>query len=102
MVKKKRRVLELTEFKIKGSHEEEEVKRASDKANKFIEKQPGFEHRMILKDKTKWLDAIQWRNVDYAKQARKEMKKSEECKDYLKLISEKSIHSNFPELIKMY
>jgi len=102
MVKKKRRVLELTEFKVKGTSEEDEVKKASDKANRFIEEQPGFEHRMILKDKSKWLDAIQWRNIDYAKKARKEMKKSEKCEDYLKLISEKSIRSDFPELVKMY
>ena len=102
MVKKKRRVLEIFEFKVKGSLDEENIKRLSDKFNKFVEMQPGFEHRMILKDGAKWMDMIQWRNVDYAKSARKEAKKSEDCKDFFNIISEKSVKMVYPELVKMY
>lgn len=102
MVKKKRRVLEITEFKIKTPNEEEELRKTTDKANKFFEKQKGFEHQMILRDKTKFFNMIQWRNIDNAKDALKEAKKSEECKDFFEIIRPNSIKSVYPELVKMY
>lgn len=102
MVKKKRRVLEITEFKIKGNREEEEIKKQTDKLNKFLEKQEGFEHQMTLRDGSKFFNMIQWRNVDYAKLALKEAMKSEECKEYFEIINPNSIKSTYPELVKMY
>lgn len=102
MVKKKRRVLEIVEFKLKPSYGEEQIKRASDKANEFIELQPGFEHRMLLNSKAKWFEFTQWRNDDYAKDARKKIKESEECKDMIGMISPVSVKITHPELIQMY
>lgn len=102
MVKKKRRILEITEFRTKSPQEEEEMKKLTNTLNKFLEKQMGFEHQMLLKDGAKWVNAIQWRNIDYAKEGQKEARKSEECKEYFETINAKSIKSIYPELIKMY
>lgn len=102
MVKKKRRILEITEFKTKHNIDEKEFIKFSDKFQKFISEQNGFEHRMILIEKGRWIEAIQWRNVDNAKDAIKKAKKSEECKEYFENINEKSINSMYPELVKMY
>ena len=104
MVKKKRRIIETMEFKIKPNLGEEEIKKASDRAQKFFEKEEGYEHRMILEDpKTKkWKEEIQWRNEDYAKSARTKSKKEEICKDYYDSIIQKSIKINHIELVKMY
>jgi len=104
MVKKKRRVIEIVEFKLKQGREEADLKKTSDKAQKFFEKQPGYEHRLILRTKNKnhYLEQVQWRNEDHAKIARKEMETSDECKDFIKMISQASIKTTHPELIKMY
>jgi len=102
MVKKKRRVLEIIEFKLKPSYSEEQIKRASDKANSFIELQPGFEHRMLLNLRAKWFEVTQWRNEDYAKDARKKVIESVECKDMVGMTSNASIKIIRPELVKMF
>ncbi|NCN87084.1 hypothetical protein GW932_04575 [archaeon] len=102
MVKKKRRILEITTFKIKQKLNEEEFKKISDKFHKFIEKQIGFEHRMILIENNKWYEIIQWRNIDFAKDASKKAKKENECKEYFEAIIPKTAHSIYPELVKMY
>lgn len=102
MVKKKRRVIEIVEFKLKPNYKEEQIKRASDKANSFIESQPGFEHRMLLNLKSKWFEFTQWRNDDFAKDARKKIKVSPECKDMIGMISPVSIKVSHPELVQMY
>ncbi len=103
MAKKKRRVIELTEFKTKNNIPEKEFLKISSKIQKFLEDQPGFEHRMLVFDmKSKWTEIIQWRNVDYAKEARSKLKEAPEGKQYFKNISPKTIKSIYPELIKMF
>lgn len=102
MVKKKRRVIEIVEFKLKPSYKEEHLKRASDRANSFIEQQEGFEHRMLLNLKSRWFEHIQWRNEDAARKARKAIQTSEKCADMLKMISPVSVKITHPELVKMY
>lgn len=104
MVKKKRRIIEMVEFKVKQGREEEDIKKSSDKAQKFYEKQPGFEHRLLLrtKNKNQYFEQVQWRNEDHAKIARKEAESSEECKDFLGIISKSSVKISHPELVKMY
>lgn len=104
MVRKKKRVIETIEFKTKEEINEEEIKIVSDKAQKFFEKQSGYEHRMILQNtqNKKWREEVQWRNEDYAKEARKNSKKSEKCKEYYNSINPKTIKMNYFELTKMY
>ena len=104
MVKKKRRVIEIIEFKLKSGRDEDTFKKVSDKAQKFLEIQPGSEHRIILrkKDKNFYQDQVQWRNEDYAKIARKNSETAEEFEDYYNMISRASIKTTHPELIKMY
>lgn len=104
MAKKKRRVIETMLFKIKEKVSEEELKKASDKAQKFFEKQEGYEHRMILEDmkNKKFKEEVQWRNEDYAKKARLDSKKEESCKEYYELIKPKTTIIKHLELVKMY
>lgn len=103
MVKKKRRIIEITQFKAKGSPEEKDFIKNSIKIQKFLEDQAGFEHRMLLHNmKNTWTEIIQWRNVDYAKESKLKLKKSPEGIEYFNSISEKTIKSVYPELAKMF
>lgn len=103
MVKKKRRVIEITQFKAKGAPGEKDFIKISTKIQKFLENQPGFEHRMLLHNmKNTWTEMIQWRNIDHAKAAKQKLKKTEEGKEYSNSISEKTIKSIYPELAKMF
>ncbi|MDA3836191.1 MAG: hypothetical protein PF542_01075 [Nanoarchaeota archaeon] len=104
MVKKKRRVIEIIDFKINDGVTEEKVKKESDKVQAFLQEQPGYEHRLITNDaKTgKWQEQTQWRNLDYAQEARKKSKQSEDCKDYYNIIRPRTIKISYPELVKMY
>jgi hypothetical protein len=102
MVKKKRRVIETFEFKLKHKLEEKNFIKYIDKSQKFFEKQPGYEHRLITHDGVKWSDQIQWRNEDYAKDARKLSKRDENCIEFYDAINTKTSSTKMPELVKMY
>lgn len=102
MVKKKKRVIEIFKFKLKNNVKIEEFIKYSDKVQKFFEKEEGYEHRLMLKDKQFLIEQIQWRNEDYAKMARNLSKKSKEFEEYYNSIIPKSMKIFHPELVKMY
>ena len=81
-------VIEWAPFKLAPEASEDELLRASDALQaEFLEKQPGYVARELLRNGADaWCDLVYWASADAAEQAMQEAMNSPICHGYFRLM----------------
>lgn len=75
--------VELAAFKLDDTIKEEVfLEISADFQKNFVEKQPGFIQRKLIKKEDTWCDLVIWENITFAENVSKAMGNSEATKKY--------------------
>lgn len=82
-------VVEVVLFRVKNGIEEMAFLREAAVAQTWIEQQPGFISRELLKSaENQWLDTVRWTSLELAHQAADRMMSEDHCRPFMAMIDE--------------
>jgi len=86
-------VIEITQFQlVKGVADQEFLREAEKVQQVFLERQPGYLDRELLKDEAEqWVDILHWETTAQAQTAAQAMLQEPACQGFLSMIDPQSI-----------
>jgi len=82
-------VVEVVLFRVKDGIKDMAFLREAAVAQAWIERQPGFISRELLKTPdNQWLDTVRWTSLELAHQAADKIMNDEHCKPFMAMIDE--------------
>lgn len=96
--------VEIVEFKLFEGTEEDEFLKASEVVTKdFLEKQPGYIKRELLKsERDEWMDIVHWESFEDAQNASAEFLENDDCLKFAQLIDEEQMKIMHLEQVMVY
>ncbi|MBR9682152.1 MAG: hypothetical protein GOV02_00575, partial [Candidatus Aenigmarchaeota archaeon] len=75
-------IVEFSQFNLEEGSNVEEFLEAIELSQDFIEDQPGFVDREVLRSGDEWFDIIRWESKEHAEAATKKFDTAEEVEDF--------------------
>jgi hypothetical protein len=93
-------VLEIIRFRLKPGVAEGDLLAANQPTLQFAERQPGYVRRRLARlPEGLYIDIIEWRDMDSAKQAAEVFHSAPECQDLMQILDMQSIVMDHPVII---
>ena len=84
-------IVEFSQFNLEDESNVEEFLEAIELSQDFIEDQPGFIDREVLRSGDEWFDIVRWESKEHAEAAAKKFEDAEEVEDFARMIDEESL-----------
>lgn len=86
-------VIEITQFRlVKDVVDQEFLREAEQVQHLFLEKQPGYIDRELLKDEEgQWIDVLHWETIAQAQAAAQAMLQEPACQGFIRMIEPQSV-----------
>lgn len=93
------KVMEIVSFKLNEGASDTAFLEANEKLNSWVQLQPGFESRKLLKQKDdSWMDVIQWATLEQAQKAGEKIMSELADSQCMTMINPESVVMNHHEL----
>ena len=84
-------IVEFSQFNLEDGANVEEFLEAIELSQDFIEDQPGFIDREVLRSGDEWFDIVRWESKEHAEAAAQKFEGAEEVEEFAKMIDEESL-----------
>lgn len=85
-------IVEVVLFRVKDGIRDAEFLREAGVVQAWIEQQPGFISRELMKTPEKqWLDTVRWTSLELAHEAADKIMNDDHCKPFMTMIDESAI-----------
>ena len=84
-------IVEFSQFNLVAGTKEEDFLEAVEFSQDFIEDQPGFVSREVLKSGDDWFDIVRWETREHAETASEKFQEADETDDFVNMIDEESL-----------